>query len=39
VREIGGANLPTVALGKSDQVRLQDTVMGNGYLGTAFWAS
>jgi hypothetical protein len=34
VREIGGANLPTVALGNSDQARLQDTVMVIGYPGS-----
>ena len=33
--KIGGANLPTVALGNSDQVRLQDTVMVIGYPGSA----
>lgn len=31
VLKIGGSNLPTVALGNSDQVRVQDSVMVIGY--------
>jgi S1-C subfamily serine protease len=35
VVKIGGANLPTVPLGNSDEVRVQDTVMVIGYPGLA----
>jgi len=35
VLKVPGSNYPTVALGNSDQVRLQDTVMVMGYPGVA----